>query len=358
MLESVDEFSTKGHAGMKVRPNDPRFADNPMSDPEELDEFTSSTMNGMVKLDRLHDIFRDADISDQELKQGIQLSDAGLHKVAGALGTSPDEIKALIASLTQHIRDEQNDEDEQSLQEQYRRFIEAEDHLSAEPDFLGDVTIRSAKQGREKFYQGSKAATITKKLDSMPDDAAKQEMLRPLIEDDENDRANERWKADRHNADKRIVQDRLKTDQRGKVDAAVRAWKPNPTEREGDDRMRAYQQDQGRKIAKRKHGAEQRAKVDDNVSTWMQKSVGESANKTQPLAEGFTDEIASNSGSYNFPWKVAGQSGFGTMQYSVVSGKPSMRLISVRDTKGDDLDADKQMRHQLLIQARNFIPDA
>lgn len=287
LAENADEYSTKGHAGMKVRQNDPRFGDNPMRSPEEdefeeLDEFVSDSTAGLAKMDRLHDIFKDAEVSDQEIKQGIQLSNAGMHKVAAALGTSPEEIRLLMSSLTQHLRDRDNNADDESLREQYRRFIEAEettparrpfdddadlatdpDRLSAESDYLGDVTVRSSKLAKSKFYQGSKAAGITSELDAAHDDAQKQAILRPLIEDDEAE-----------------------------------------------------------------------------------------------TGQGFADEINSDSGSYNFPWKLDGRSGFGTMTYSVVGGKPSMRLISIRDVAGDDVDADSHMRHELLKQARNFIPDA
>jgi hypothetical protein len=276
LIENADEFSTKGHAG-KIRQNDPRFSDNPMRTPEaaeELDELDDTSMRGLRQMDRLHSIFKDAGISDQEIQQGIQLSDAGIHKIAGAMGSSPGEVKLLIASLTQHLRDEQDDEDNRSLQEQYFRFIEAEgddsrehpfqekadkDHLSAEQDYLGDITVRSAKRGKERFFQGSDAANITKKLATLPDDNERQDVLRTLV-------------------------------------------------------------------------------TEDDV--------------------GFEDEINREGGSYNFPWKLDGQTGFGTMRYGMVGGKPSMRLISVRTADGDDLDLTSQMRHALLMQARAFIPDA
>jgi hypothetical protein len=275
LIENADEYSTKGHA-MNVRRNDPRFGDNPMStpeEPEELDEFNDSSVQGMGQMDRLWDIFRDANISDQEIKQGIQLSQAGLHKVAGALGIGPDEVGLLIASLTQHVRDQQDDEDEQSLQEQYLRFVESEeddsretpfpdaadkDYLSAEQDYLGDVTVRSARKGKERFFQGSDAANITNKLKTIPDDEQRQKVLGTLIDEDDN----------------------------------------------------------------------------------------------------FSSRAKGEGGSYNFPWKLEGRSGFGTMQYGLAGGKPSMRLISVRNAEGEDVDLTPELRHDLLVQGRRFIPDA
>ena len=268
--ENADDYSTKGHSGMKVRRNDPRFSDNPMDTPEELDEFESNTFESRSMLDRLHDMFHDGEISDQEIEQGVQLTNGGLHKAAAALGTGPRQVKMLIATLTQHLRDANNEADDMSLQERYYRFVEGDgidsvkdrpgnardpDHLSAEADYLGGLTVRSAKKGDEKFYQGSQAADISKKLAAAKNDATRQQILRPLAED-------------------------------------------------------------------------------------------------------FSDEIGSDSGSYNFPWKLHGRTGFGTMLYGVINGKPTMHLISVRDTAGDEVDLDTPMRHELLVQARAFIPDA
>jgi hypothetical protein len=55
------------------------------------------------------------------------------------------------------------------------------DHLSAEGDYLGDVTVRSARTGKSRFYQGSAAAGITQALKGA-DDEEKQEVLAPLME--------------------------------------------------------------------------------------------------------------------------------------------------------------------------------
>ena len=274
LLENADEFSTKGHADIKVRANDPRFADNPLcADPEQLDEFDGSSPAGQSSLDRLHKAFQDGGISDQEIKQGIQLTDQGLQKVAAAFGTGPDEIKLLIASLTQHLRDDESDD----VEESYDRFVNedgeddsaghpfanaADDHLSAEDDYLGDVTVRASQSGKEKFFQGSQATAIKDRLKAAGNnDAKKQDVLRPLVEDDE--------------------------------------------------------------------------------------------------SEDYAEEIAHDAGSsYNFVWRLHGKTGLGTMQYGVRDGKPWLHLISVRDQDGEEIDADDAMRHALLIQARQFIPDA
>lgn len=264
LREGSDEYSTKGHAGMKVKANDPRFADNAMADASELDEFDATGGTSEATLDRLHQMFIAGKISDQEIKQGIELTDAALHRAAAALGVGPKEVKMLLASLTQHLRDAAEETEESNLAESYRQFMEASDtgpfessadDLSAEGDYLGNLTVRAANSGKSRFYQGSQAAHIKNQLDSAAPDE-QQAILRPLVED------------------------------------------------------------------------------------------------------GYAAEIANDAGSYNFPWKLADRSGFGTALYNTAGGKPDLHLISVREMNGDDVQMDVNMHKQLLDQARAFIPDA
>jgi hypothetical protein len=271
--EAYDEFSIKGHADIKIRRNDPRFADNPLSyDDEvtELDEFDSTGIGGMGMLDRLHDLLQQAGVGDPEIKLGVQLSDTGMHKVAARLGIGPQEVTMLLAALTDKSRDEEGG----SVAESYRRFIDdqetpdtahpfheaaEDDHYSAETDYLGDVTVRSAKKGKEKFYQGSQAAEITAKLKGV-DDTEKDKLLEPLVEAD--------------------------------------------------------------------------------------------------TPGSFQNEINTDSGTYNFPWKLDGHTGFGTALYSTAGDQPQLKLISIRDGSGDDVKINARVHHELLAQARGFIGDA
>jgi hypothetical protein len=272
--DNYSEFSTKGHADIKVRPNDPRFADNPLDNEatdEELDELDTSTFGARSSLDKLHDILADAPISDQELKlRPLRLTNNGLHKIAARLGIGPDEVETLIVTLTQQLRDAGAAEEDASIAESYRQFMEADqtsdpfdeaadDHLSAEKGSLGDVTIRSV-DGKSKYYQGSKGADISDELDGAQDDEQRQEIMEPLIEDES--------------------------------DAS------------------------------------------------------------------FEQEIHSDTGSYNFPWKLNGHNGTGTVVYSTAGDKPKLKLISIRDGSGDDVQANPHVHQALLQQAQIFMNDA
>lgn len=275
----ADEYSIKGHGDIKIRRNDPRFSDNPLAygeneEPVELDEFDSSTTEGRGMIDRLHDLLHGAGVGDPEIKLGIQLTPEGVHKIAARLGNGPDEVTMLLASLKQELSDQEENSD---VAESYRQFMETEmpdtahpfkvaadeddEHFSAETDYLGDVTVRSSKRAKEKYFQGSQAASITAKLKSA-DDETKADVLRPLIEDDLESGTN------------------------------------------------------------------------------------------------FRNEIMSDSGTYNFPWKLDGHTGFGTVLYSTAGDHPQLKLISVRDGAGDDVDINAQVHKELLLQAEGFIGDA
>lgn len=116
-----NEFSDKGRADTKVRPNDPRFGDNPMEDVSEDAELTPDSS----QIEVLHQMLTRAGISDQQIRGGVTLTDAGKAKVAGQLGIGPDDVDAYINSLVQDLRDKDADDEEQELSEQYRRFVEA-----------------------------------------------------------------------------------------------------------------------------------------------------------------------------------------------------------------------------------------
>src|SRR4051812_1030825 len=107
------EFSTPGKADLKVRPNDPRFGDNPMKD-ARVDEFAGDTT-----IDRLHQMLSNIPITDQQIKGGVSLTAAGKAKVAARLGIGPDDVDMYINSLVQRLNDQENESQEDVLTEQY-----------------------------------------------------------------------------------------------------------------------------------------------------------------------------------------------------------------------------------------------
>ena len=87
------EFSTPGKADLRVRRNDPRFADNPMMGANEpLEEFATD-----ATADRLHQMLNAIPITDQQIKGGVTLSQAGLVKAAARLGIGPQDVKIITS---------------------------------------------------------------------------------------------------------------------------------------------------------------------------------------------------------------------------------------------------------------------
>lgn len=193
------EFTDGGRADIPTRINDPRFADNAMSDGEEIDEEQLNEFQDQDQLDQLHAMLnQEAGLSDQVIRQssGNLLTRSGLMKIGGRLGLAPPDVQALMNTLVQKLRDDRDDEQEAelnefSLEEQYRRFVEdgsasrhfreaASGRYSYERDSLGSVTVRDDLTGNSKFYQGSEATNILNRL-KQPG-ANTDAVLAPLVE--------------------------------------------------------------------------------------------------------------------------------------------------------------------------------
>lgn len=205
------EFSDRGRADTKVRPNDPRFADNPMADKPTGDERLLDEFAGQSHLDRLHRMLNKIGISDQQIRGDVQLANSGKEKIAGRFGVSPDTVDVYLHTLSQQLRDEDEDTIEQSLAERSYNAVNvideddgdgddndededdaideeagqskrpfAEDRYSYEPDALGSVTVRDATTGRSTFVQGARASQLLAQLKAQRgnEDA----ILAPLVE--------------------------------------------------------------------------------------------------------------------------------------------------------------------------------
>ncbi len=128
------EFTDRGRADTYSRSNNPRFADNSMTDkdPDKLDEFMGAYPGAGItpapdQLDKIHNALTRAGMTDQEIRQSVTLTDNGKRKLAGALGVSVEEIETLISSLTQKMRDEDNEQTDTLIDDYYSTLGEGED---------------------------------------------------------------------------------------------------------------------------------------------------------------------------------------------------------------------------------------
>jgi hypothetical protein len=97
--------------------------------------------------------------------------------------------------------------------------------------------------------------------------------------------------------------------------------------------------------------------------TDKQTILAQYADAEQPMNEDagdvndtFEPELEMDHGSYNFPWKVGNHHGTATVTYS---GKGNIKLVSVRDTEGNEIpDVDQAESDLITQQAVAFIGDA
>jgi len=180
------EFSDRGRADIKIRPNDPRFADNPMRD--ERRQMLDEVHIGQTQIDLVHEMLSRIGVSDQQIKGGVQLTAVGLHKLAAKLGVSPQDVKLYINSLVQQLRDAEENSME-TLTERYYAYLGAGQPerpfegrtYSYEPDALGSVTIRNNTTGQSKFVQGADANQLLSRLKTAGE-ANEDTVLAPLME--------------------------------------------------------------------------------------------------------------------------------------------------------------------------------
>lgn len=79
----------------------------------------------------------------------------------------------------------------------------------------------------------------------------------------------------------------------------------------------------------------------------------------EPEEDGsYNSEINGDVGTYNFPWKVDGAIGTATVEYSGSPAAPKLKLISVRDSSGDEIDDLSNMAPEIKKQAIEFIGKA
>lgn len=216
-LDSFDpkEFSDKGRADIDTKGVYPR-GDNAMAN--EIEEDFETIEPDPVQLDRLHQILNgELKQSDEAIRRGpIRMDGHAKQEIAAQLGVSIQDVEALNNTLTQKMRDQQGDDEENkllltSLGEEYRRLMQEieppevlreagqsdrpfEARFYAEqPDSLGNVTVRDTETGNTKYLQGGQASELRNRLAATQDADA---VIAPLFEKAENPEAEDSYAAE------------------------------------------------------------------------------------------------------------------------------------------------------------------
>jgi 8-oxo-dGTP pyrophosphatase MutT (NUDIX family) len=369
-------------------------------------------MNDLLK--RVHEIVSRA-ISDDEILRGVTLTPAGFVKLARKLGTSEHEARALFNSLVDYLR-----RGDALSEDRLRQDLDRD--VSAEPDALGNVTLRNRKTGKQAFVR---SATPTRVLDKMK--TLDEARFRAMTSDEEDpDEEQEHWDAHRETGFYGaqgsgcivLAQDT------GRILVALRSleceephtWgnfggalsagddpKENAVkelyEETGYDGptskvipLYVFQKGTFRYsnflvVVPSEFQPHLNWEADDaewvEFGQWPQplhfgltalfndaasvakikaavaECCGPVTESAEPLEEdSYDDEIRSTGGTYNFPWHLGHRHGLGTARWS---GSTTMRInvISIRDTDGRPVaDLSEDERAEIQQQAIDFIGDA
>ena len=85
------------------------------------------------------------------------------------------------------------------------------------------------------------------------------------------------------------------------------------------------------------------------------------AKKAEPEPEeldeddSFHNEIHASHGAYNFPWKVGGEHGYATARYRGRGPKMAITILSIRDSEGEPMEANDDLKRIVHEQAVSYI---
>lgn len=131
-------------------------------------------------LDRLHAMLAKAGVTDEEIINGFRLTDKGNQKAAAILGIAPEEVRLLIGSLTTQLRHDHKQH--ASIVNEFSTMV-AEGRFEYEPDYLGNVTVRDTKTGKEVFLRGDAAADLLSRVEGSDDQQAALADFQHMMED-------------------------------------------------------------------------------------------------------------------------------------------------------------------------------
>lgn len=83
--------------------------------------------------------------------------------------------------------------------------------------------------------------------------------------------------------------------------------------------------------------------------------LSETINENEAEEDTYMEEIKSDRGSYNFPWVYERMQGTGTADYTGRGDSFKIKLVSVRDSEGNEIEVDGPMLSSLTNQAFKFI---
>ncbi len=100
-----------------------------------------------------HEMLKSAGITDAMISRGVRLTTKGMKKLAHRYQCEADDISDLLRQVSDTVAT--------AVAEDSERF-------SFEADFMGNITLRDSKTGREHFLQGDDAFKLEDQLSANP----------------------------------------------------------------------------------------------------------------------------------------------------------------------------------------------
>lgn len=388
--------------------NTGNYADNPIIDPRRINE-------SLDIVDEIRSFLHKEGISDDAFLSGARLTRRGYRKMARELGISESEIELLLRSLATRIEDERKHEE--LMLEEYRKAME--DRFSYEADHLGNMIVRDNKTSDEVRLVGTPAVALANRLRAGKDhQRILAGVMAKITEGDDDDHSAALEKTGfwgRRGAGAIVLaQDtgRILLAHRSAFVEQPFTWGGwggaiDPNEDPKEAALREVREETGYtgEIVKTiplyvfKKGSfryfnflivvprefKPRLNWESHDAGWFEfrkwptplhfgltalfndaKSVKLISKEIARIEErgtitededSFDEEIASSTGTYNFPWRHNGRRGFATARYRGRGPEMKIDVISIRDEEGEPVDASPALMKAIKIQAVEFIGD-
>lgn len=375
------EFVDKGKGSLKQAKNNPRFGDNSLED-DTLNEDGNFDPHQTLDLDKLQELLNNAGVSDDEIIAGIGgIQTEAKTRVAHALGVDPEKIDFMVNELSTKLSkdDDKNYEmfTEDYFAEEYERIMEEDERFGYQQDSSGNIEISDTVTGKHVYLQGTEAQEILHKLAITPQHAQhilagyesvmESEEKKFVISWERKDKGSmEAFKSGETKVSAKSDKEaRNKVKDMFKDDYIIKIKDSNLLSE--DKKWKAGGKNDIKQSVSKNVKEESKLKTDpekpklkppfENTKKIVKKKV-KPVTESAVLDEddSFMQEIHSDGGSYNFPWKSDGHTGTGTASFKLSHGTPMINVISVRNAQGDEIsDYDST---DMLAQAKKFIPDA
>lgn len=330
---NYDAMSLQGRADIDQRTVTARQGDNPMIEGDDR----------QTNLDRLRTILNELGATDDDIMAGVPLTPKGKQQIAGRLGVAADTIDTMISSLQAHMSADRksnmliDSEMNEATWHQKRRPVDPsspgkwnvhDDPPGNPAGIMSFGTEEEAKayiERRKKLGTGDHCYLIPPRETRNAGKTIKEDM-------------NDRYSAEIDGLGSITLRDSVTSE------------------------TKFLQGESATELAKQMEPFHGKPQLNDRLQEVLRTAFLNEASALDGFFlkefredKSFENEIASDSGTYNMPWKLDHQTGTMTIFYTLENDKPELKIQSVRDEDGNEIEVDDVKHDELMIQAKDFI---